>query len=66
MHAAIAQLDRVTDYESVGRGFESLLPYQKSRYPFGYLLFCFLLNIDLVKLILSFIFYDPLLISENS
>ncbi len=28
-HAAIAQLDRVTDYESVGRGFESLLPYQK-------------------------------------
>ena len=29
MHAAIAQLDRVTDYESVGRGFESLLPYQK-------------------------------------
>ena len=32
MHAAIAQLDRVTDYESVGRGFESLLPYQKTRY----------------------------------
>ena len=28
-HAAIAQLDRVTDYESVGRGFESLLPYQE-------------------------------------
>ena len=28
-HAAIAQLDRVTDYESVGRGFESLSPYQK-------------------------------------
>ena len=29
-HAAIAQLDRVTDYESVGRGFESLSPYQKA------------------------------------
>ena len=26
-HAAIAQLDRVTDYESVGRGFESLSAY---------------------------------------
>ena len=29
MYAAIAQLDRVTDYESVGRGFESLSPYQR-------------------------------------
>ena len=28
MYAAVAQLDRVTDYESVGRGFESLSPYQ--------------------------------------
>ena len=27
-HAPIAQLDRVTDYESVGRGFESLSAYQ--------------------------------------
>ena len=27
-HAPVAQLDRVTDYESVGRGFESLLAYQ--------------------------------------
>ena len=27
MYAAVAQLDRVTDYESVGRGFESLSPY---------------------------------------
>ena len=26
-HAPVAQLDRVTDYESVGRGFESLSPY---------------------------------------
>ena len=35
-HAAIAQLDRVTDYESVGRGLESLLPYQKIiPIPFG-------------------------------
>ena len=30
MHAPIAQLDRVTDYESVGRGFESLSAYQKT------------------------------------
>ncbi len=29
-HAPIAQLDRVTDYESVGRGFESLSAYQKN------------------------------------
>ena len=34
MYAAVAQLDRVTDYESVGRGFESLSPYQKTGYPF--------------------------------
>ena len=27
MYAAVAQLDRVTDYESVGRGFEALSPY---------------------------------------
>ena len=33
-YAPIAQLDRVTDYESVGRGFESLSAYQKNRYPF--------------------------------
>ena len=39
-HAPIAQLDRVTDYESVGRGFESLSAYQKTRCPFGYLVFC--------------------------
>ena len=49
MYAAIAQLDRVTDYESVGRGFESLSPYQKSRYPFGYLLFCFVRGLELCK-----------------
>ena len=29
-HAPVAQLDRVTDYESVGQGFESLPAYQKS------------------------------------
>ena len=28
-YAPVAQLDRVTDYESVGRGFESLLAYHK-------------------------------------
>ncbi len=26
-HAALAQLDRVFDYESKGRGFESLTPH---------------------------------------
>ena len=30
-HAAVAQLDRVTGYEPVGRGFESLLPYQENQ-----------------------------------
>ncbi len=29
-NAPVAQLDRVTDYESVGRGFESLPAYQKN------------------------------------
>ncbi len=29
MYALVAQLDRVTDYESVGRGFESLPSHQK-------------------------------------
>ena len=29
-HAPVAQLDRVTDYESVGQGFESLPAYQKN------------------------------------
>jgi hypothetical protein len=28
-YAPVAQLDRVTDYESVGRGFESLLAYHR-------------------------------------
>ena len=28
MYALVAQLDRVTDYESVGRGFESLPSHQ--------------------------------------
>ena len=28
-HAPVAQLDRVTDYESVGQGFESLPAYQE-------------------------------------
>ena len=30
MYAPVAQLDRVTDYESVGRGFESLPAYHMS------------------------------------
>ena len=33
MHAPVAQLDRVTDYESVGRGFESLPAYHKFQIP---------------------------------
>ena len=28
LNAPVAQLDRVTDYEPVGRGFESLLAHQ--------------------------------------
>ena len=48
-HAPIAQLDRVTDYESVGRGFESLSAYQKSRYPFGCLDFCFAVGSRTIK-----------------
>ena len=32
-HAPVAQLDRVTDYESVGQGFESLPAYQKNQIP---------------------------------
>ena len=31
LNAPVAQLDRVTGYEPVGRGFESLQPYQKGR-----------------------------------
>ena len=38
-YAPIAQLDRVTDYESVGRGFESLSAYQKADTRNGYLFF---------------------------
>ena len=38
-YAPVAQLDRVTDYESVGRGFESLLAYQKRETPQGVSLF---------------------------
>ena len=40
-YAPVAQLDRVTDYESVGRGFESLPAYQdqnESSGPFCYIL----------------------------
>ena len=29
-YAAVAQLDRVTGYEPVGQGFESLQPYQNA------------------------------------
>ena len=40
-YAPVAQLDRVTDYESVGRGFESLPAYQKQETPSGVSCFCF-------------------------
>ena len=33
MYALIAQLDRVSDYESEGRGFESLSARHKRTYP---------------------------------
>ena len=33
-------MDRASDSGSEGWGFESLPVYQKSRYPYGYLLFC--------------------------
>ena len=39
VYAPVAQLDRVTDYESVGRGFESLLAYQAG-HPKGWPAFC--------------------------
>ena len=42
MYAPVAQLDRVTGYEPVGQGFESLPAYQDSRCPFGCLLFFFI------------------------
>ena len=43
-YALVAQLDRVTDYESVGRGFESLPAYQKDQIPFGIWSFCILVE----------------------
>ena len=33
VYAPVAQLDRVTGYEPVGRGFESLPAYQKFQIP---------------------------------
>ena len=38
-YAPVAQLDRVTGYEPVGRGFESLPAYQKRGCPVGVLSF---------------------------
>ena len=34
-------MDRASDSGSEGWGFESLPVYQKSRYPYGYLVFCY-------------------------
>ena len=50
-HAPVAQLDRVTDYESVGQGFESLPAYQKAVIPSGVAAFFVLLNKFVSKLI---------------
>ncbi len=40
-NAPVAQLDRVTGYEPVGRGFESLLAHQSKRVYFGKPVFLF-------------------------
>jgi hypothetical protein len=39
-HGPVAQLDRVFDYESKGRGFESRRAHQANRHPFGCLFAC--------------------------
>ena len=38
--ALLAQLDRVTDYESVGQGFESLAAHQEKTTDFLSVVFC--------------------------
>ena len=54
-YAPVAQLDRVTDYESVGRGFESLLAYHlKSPELSRFQAFFVLLRQKLEALILHF------------
>ena len=40
-HAVLAQLDRVTGYEPVGQGFESLPARQRKDETFGFRLFGF-------------------------
>ena len=35
IYVPVAQLDRVLDYESRGRGFESLLARQRKKVPYG-------------------------------
>ncbi len=35
-HALVAQLDRVTGYEPVGQGFESLRAHQTRNHPYGW------------------------------
>ena len=41
VYAPVAQLDRVTDYESVGRGFESLPAYQERKHLLVFPLFSY-------------------------
>ena len=52
-YAPIAQLDRVTDYESVGRGFESLSAYHlKSLKLYGFRLFLTFTEFEIAELCL--------------
>ena len=44
--ALVAQLDRVTGYEPVGQGFESLPARHKKQYNFGYAVFYFVRNLQ--------------------
>ena len=49
-YAPVAQLDRVTGYEPVGRGFESLPAYQeKNRHPCGVCSFFLILSKESVR-----------------
>ena len=45
-YALVAQLDRVTDYESVGRGFESLPSHQEKPEHIGVLVFLFVCTME--------------------
>ena len=46
LYAPVAQLDRVTGYEPVGRGFESLPAYQKTCKALLYRFFCCIIELS--------------------